>query len=313
MNGPQLKAVLERAYRNYYYYKYVPGYGGYSYYTTCMLDTDASGKIMYRDASPTMPTGDDVVALTIDGVPVDFSDADTYYRVSTVNYLAAGACNFSDAGHTLWPLDQIVADTQYYVRDAVIEYIQAMGTVSPAIEGRLVFLDEDSPVVTISAPVDGSAYLHPDLMTLDFEATDASGVASITAMLDGTAVADGRVVDLLALPLGSHVLVVTAVDHYGNVGAASATFDVIATVGSLKATVERLYAEGKITKPGTRDSLIAKLDLAQDQLDAGQVSAAKSTLNAFINQVKAQSGKSIKPKAATLLVTDARWVIAHPG
>ncbi len=40
MNGPQLKAVLERAYRNYYYYKYVPGYGGYSYYTTCMLDTN---------------------------------------------------------------------------------------------------------------------------------------------------------------------------------------------------------------------------------------------------------------------------------
>jgi 2',3'-cyclic-nucleotide 2'-phosphodiesterase (5'-nucleotidase family) len=38
MNGPQLKAVLERAYRNYYYYKYVPGYGGYSYYTTCMID-----------------------------------------------------------------------------------------------------------------------------------------------------------------------------------------------------------------------------------------------------------------------------------
>ena len=40
MNGPQLKAVLERAYRNYYYYKYVPGYGGYSYYTTCMIDTN---------------------------------------------------------------------------------------------------------------------------------------------------------------------------------------------------------------------------------------------------------------------------------
>ena len=44
MNGPQLKAVLERAYRNYYYYKYVPGYGGYSYYTTCMLDINAGGQ-----------------------------------------------------------------------------------------------------------------------------------------------------------------------------------------------------------------------------------------------------------------------------
>ena len=49
MNGPQLKAVLERAYRNYYYYKYVPGYGGYSYYTTCMLATNSVGRIYYRD------------------------------------------------------------------------------------------------------------------------------------------------------------------------------------------------------------------------------------------------------------------------
>ncbi len=48
MNGPQLKAVLERAYRNYYYYKYVPGYGGYSYYTTCMLDTNSKGRLNTR-------------------------------------------------------------------------------------------------------------------------------------------------------------------------------------------------------------------------------------------------------------------------
>ncbi len=45
LNGPQLKTLLERGYRNYYYYKYVPGYGGYSYYTTCMLDVDSAAKI----------------------------------------------------------------------------------------------------------------------------------------------------------------------------------------------------------------------------------------------------------------------------
>ncbi len=38
MNGPQIKEVLERGYRNYWYYKYDPTYGGYSHYTTCMLD-----------------------------------------------------------------------------------------------------------------------------------------------------------------------------------------------------------------------------------------------------------------------------------
>ena len=52
MNGPQLKTVLERGYRNYYYYKYVPGYGGYSYYTTCMLDTNFGNQINYNDLYP---------------------------------------------------------------------------------------------------------------------------------------------------------------------------------------------------------------------------------------------------------------------
>ena len=59
---------------------------------------------------------------------MDFSDATKYYKVSTVNYLAAGSCNFNDGGVSLWPLNQIVHDTQYYVRDAVIDYITAKGT-----------------------------------------------------------------------------------------------------------------------------------------------------------------------------------------
>ncbi|HAY84602.1 MAG TPA: hypothetical protein DCY42_06665, partial [Chloroflexi bacterium] len=80
-----------------------------------------------------------VASLTLDGVPVDFTDASTYYNVSTVNYLAAGSCNFNNGGVTIWPLDQIVADTQFYVRDSVIDYITAMGIISPAVEGRLVF------------------------------------------------------------------------------------------------------------------------------------------------------------------------------
>ncbi|HRF50217.1 MAG TPA: 5'-nucleotidase C-terminal domain-containing protein [Anaerolineales bacterium] len=151
MNGPQLKAVLERAYRNYYYYKYVSGYGGYSYYTTCMLDTDAGNRIVYNDLYPAAydPAQSYVVALEVGGRSVNFADASTYYNVSTVNYLAAGACNFSNSGQTLWPLNQIVADTQYYVRDAVIEYMQAQtGPVSPAIEGRLVFDGKASPLAT---------------------------------------------------------------------------------------------------------------------------------------------------------------------
>jgi 5'-nucleotidase/UDP-sugar diphosphatase len=143
MNGPQIKQILERGYRNYWYYKYDPGHwGGYSHYTTCMLTTDAGNVITYNDpGAGTPPGGNNVLSLTIDGVPVDFSDAGTYYNVSTVNYLAAGSCNFNDAGETIWPLSQIVADTQFYVRDSVIYYIEAQTVpIAPAIEGRLVFV-----------------------------------------------------------------------------------------------------------------------------------------------------------------------------
>jgi 2',3'-cyclic-nucleotide 2'-phosphodiesterase (5'-nucleotidase family) len=151
MNGPQLKRVLERAYRNYYYYKYVPGYGGYSYYTTCMIDTNAGGQITYLDLydAPYDPNEEYVVSLVYDGHQVNFDDQQTYYRVSTVNYLAAGSCNFNDNGVSLWPLDQIVNDTQYYVRDAVIHYVQDMGTVSPQIEGRLQFVADATVESTI--------------------------------------------------------------------------------------------------------------------------------------------------------------------
>lgn len=145
MNGPQLKAVLERAYRNYYYYKYVPGYGGYSYYTTCMIDINKGGQITYADTYPSLPSGDNVVALKVNGMEIDFSDAEKFYTVSTVNYLAAGSCNFNNAGVSLWPLSQITNDTQNYVRDAVIDYLTAQtAPVSPMIEGRLQFRTPDT-------------------------------------------------------------------------------------------------------------------------------------------------------------------------
>ena len=103
----------------------MPGYGGYSYYTTCMIDINAGGKITYNDLYPAVydPSKSYVVSLEFDGKEVDFADATTYYRVSTVNYLAAGSCNFNNSGVSLWPLNQIANDTQYYVRDAVIDYV----------------------------------------------------------------------------------------------------------------------------------------------------------------------------------------------
>ncbi len=171
MNGPQLKAVLERAYRNYYYYKYVSGYGGYSYYTTCMLDTDKNNVITYSDTAPALPNGNNVVSLVLNGAPVDFENATKFYNVSTVNYLAAGSCNFNDAGATLWPLNPIVADTQLYVRDAVIDYVKAQtAPIAPQIEGRLQFLTNYTPPPkTITLPLMADTWVNGGQQTTNFD------------------------------------------------------------------------------------------------------------------------------------------------
>jgi 2',3'-cyclic-nucleotide 2'-phosphodiesterase (5'-nucleotidase family) len=141
MTGAEIKEILERGYRNYWYYTYEDDFGGYSHYTTCVLATNEGNVITFDDGGATVPPdGDDVVSLFIDGVEVDLtSDTDTYV-VSTVNYVAAGSCNFNNDGETIWPLDQITHDTQLYVRDSVINYVEAqVGPISPMIEGRLVF------------------------------------------------------------------------------------------------------------------------------------------------------------------------------
>ncbi len=142
MNGAQIKEILERSYRNYWWYKYDPGnWGGYSHYTTCFLATDSGNVITYSDPGELVPPdGNNVISLTIDGVPVDLFDDTVLHNVSTVNYVAAGSCNFNDAGETIWPLDQIIHDTQLYVRDSVINYVDAQtASIAPAVEGRLVF------------------------------------------------------------------------------------------------------------------------------------------------------------------------------
>ena len=312
MNGPQLKAVLERAYRNYYYYKYVPGYGGYSYYTTCMLNTDTGTQITYNDLYPEAydPAKNYVVSLIFDGHEVDFEDADTYYNVSTVNYLAAGSCNFNNSGVSLWPLNQIVHDTQYYVRDAVIDYAKGMGTISPTIEGRLAFItDTTAPVITINAP-EAETYLNGDSITLDFFATDdIAGVKSVTATLDGASVTNGQVIDLYSyLPGTTHTLVVTAMDKAYNTSSASVTFTVETTIQSMMSVVTSLYEDGAISSTDVYNGLMDKLQAAAK---AKKANTAINVLNAFLQQVNAQKGKSITPEAADLLITDIQWLIAH--
>jgi 2',3'-cyclic-nucleotide 2'-phosphodiesterase / 3'-nucleotidase / 5'-nucleotidase len=310
MNGPQLKAVLERAYRNYYYYKYVPGYGGYSYYTTCMIDTNLGNVITYNEDTTTYdPAKEYVVRLVINGKAVDFTDANTYYKVSTVNYLAAGSCNFNNNGVSLWPLNQIVNDTQYYVRDAVIDYVTAKGSVSPTVDGRLYFNDITAPTITINAP-HGGIYLNSDALKIDFTVTDSnSGIRSVVTTLDGKPVANGDVINLNLFAAGaSHTFVVSATDLAYNQSSQAVSFSIETSIASMKTVVTNLYNSKMIKSADVYKGLMDKLNAAAKAKD---VATRNNILNAFINLVKAQSGKAITKDAANLLIADAQWLMAH--
>jgi hypothetical protein len=198
-----------------------------------------------------------------------------------------------------------------------------MGTVSPKVEGRLLFNDTVAPVITTNSPVSAQSYLHPDYITLDFSALEGlggttpslaapSGVSSLTAALDGKAVVNGQKIDLNTLALGNHKLIIIATDYFGNKSTQEVPFSIFATVQSLRTSVNRRYSEKAINDASVRDSLLSKLNEAQMYLDKGNKKAAINSLNAFLNLVKAQNGKHITKAAAALLTADAQYVIAHP-
>jgi len=169
--------------------------------------------------------------------------------------------------------------------------------------------DVTPPIITINEPV-AKDYLHSETITHDFNAVDTeSGVASISATLDGMTVENGDSIMLFTLSLGQHTLTVTAVDYAENSATETVEFNVIATIDSLIGLVEKFYDLGYIADQGVESGLLDKLYAAQEKMETGKGKTAKNILNAFINQLKAQSGKHIAPEAADILLTDAQHVI----
>lgn len=64
-----------------------------------------------------------------------------------------------------------------------------------------------------------------------------------------------------------------------------------------------------VSKPGVAHSLCVKLDAAQDATVRGNARAEAGALGAFIHEVSAQSGKSIMPADAALLISLARTLL----
>jgi hypothetical protein len=184
-------------------------------------------------------------------------------------------------------------------------------TVAGPIGGNKI--DRKAPVITIGQPSAATQYTHADTLRLAYSVTDAgSGVASVAATLNGSATVagsglpSGRDIPLLTTtPLGPNRFEIQAADRVGNHSVSVVTFNVIATPQSLLADLAQLQGHG-LDQRG--NSLSSKLTEAGGLFAAGKCTAARQVYNAFVNEVTAQTGKSITPAAAAILIGDALYV-----
>jgi hypothetical protein len=151
-----------------------------------------------------------------------------------------------------------------------------------------VNIDETNPTVTYAG--NAGTYTVDQTVAITCTAADAlSGVAGTTcANINGAAYSFG---------LGPHSYNAAATDKAGNVGNGSTSFTVQVTSAGLGNLVTQF-----VGNPGIASALSSKLSAAQAAAVRGDVTALDGQLGAFINQVSAQSGKSLSATQAAILI-----------
>jgi hypothetical protein len=85
----------------------------------------------------------------------------------------------------------------------------------------------------------------------------------------------------------------------------------IATFESTIMDITSSYRLELIKPLGIRNSLIKKIENASQAVEYRDLAAAKNILNAFKNEVRAQSSKDITETAAQILLEDADYLISR--
>jgi hypothetical protein len=196
------------------------------------------------------------------------------------------------------------------------------GNDETPVHVQSVYLDTTPPVATITAPL-AKQYLHSDTFMITYSVTDGngSGVKSAvpdidgqTTLHDGTTtvtVANNLIVKLLTeLTLGTHTFNLNSVDNVDNADTATVTFSIIVTAQSIIAEVKYFRSIGAITQDEAT-SLLQKLSAAAAYRAKHDCRDANAIYKNFINELRAQTGKKVTAQAASILITDAQYLIAH--
>jgi hypothetical protein len=162
-------------------------------------------------------------------------------------------------------------------------------------------IDKTPPEITISSPVSGAKYILNEKILAAWSVSDAlSNIASSS----GT-ISSGSPIDTVTV--GTKTFSVQATDKADNQKISSVTYIVESPA---QATQDIITYLSCLNLPkGTTQSLTSKLNAAINAFNNGNNGAGKNTLNAFINEVKAQRCKKIPCDQADVLIGQAQRII----
>ncbi|MDN4093586.1 Ig-like domain-containing protein [Brevibacillus agri] len=199
------------------------------------FETTATDVSRYLNAKPsialTSPTNNQVVSnvsgrrtITISGTVAD-ANSNTVTISATINGKTKTTSVAATPTAKSWSLTwDVVTDNiaQGTYTNIVVTADDGQGGTATATYTGTITVDKTSPDITISGVANGATYQNS--VTPTFSATDSggSGLASVTATLDGAAYTSGTAITAS----GSHTLVVTATDNAGNQAQQTVTFSV---------------------------------------------------------------------------------------
>ncbi|MDO9173603.1 MAG: Ig-like domain-containing protein, partial [Actinomycetota bacterium] len=215
-------------------------------HTVTVRHTDAAGNIgnasrsfivdTIAPAAPvfTVPPAD-TIASSASGALEGTAEANSAFTLYYMGF-PAGAAQTSASGNWIFPSVGIVVDGVYPLSGTATD---AAGNESVQSVTRTITLDTTTPVVSITAPANGSRTLDTTPV-VSFTVTDANIGTTECAVDGGSATACGSPFTTPELSDGAHEITVRHTDQAGNVGSAmiSLVIDTVLPVVTFSAPAE---------------------------------------------------------------------------
>jgi hypothetical protein len=187
--------------------------------------------------------------------------------------------------------------------DDIEACISAVGVgVSICDYATNTWVDTTPPVITITTPANGANYILNEVVAADYVVQDAVGVVLIIVTPN---VAVGRPIP--TGQLGTQTFTVTAKDYSNNSATKSVTYQVMTPVEGTQELISEVVSSP--LPQDIEDGLKDKLAAAINALNKGNEKAAINILNAFINMVNAQRGKTLTNAQADSWIAEAQKII----